>query len=771
VRHEDEAASRPVQQRLQLLEAGAYRLREICHGIFYYSARTEELLEYADALEIEGFPIPSSLRVTGLDKSFTTFGLERGRLFQMYRIGEDTSAEVLLLMHGASTLTLEGYDAYVLPEWCNLDQKANVLRDLGVLAKTPVRRLLSDQDVQGLRGRFYLPLLGGIIGGLTTATTRFMVPTAEQNCEWADVHYRLTVGWSPEAAEPELIQWEIAGPAMAGSARALHDSSIKAKITLFFGEPEKSELSAVASRPDPAFIHVCGADVIHESEQDAGVRSKFRAADLTDISRRSGIPLPRLQQALGSLKDYRLQSGLLQRLVYSRSTGSFEYLTVIPDGDWRTVEYGSVRRRLSLRRYIILTFHCTPMGPHRSRDRTVQAIMDAGCWWQRLYQDVQALLRACIICKSVKDKPLVTGHQRSREYDGPFRYIIIDYVGPMNPPSGRGHRYMFTAVCAWSGWYWAFPTETDDSRTAAHYLFNNVICDIAGYPMCIGSDQGKAFVEGVVRSLVKVFNIEHVIGTAYHPQAQSAVERPHREYNAMCKTFMEQDSDWDLMVGIFVWTVRSTAKLFNGYFTPYETITGLKPRSPIDAVFSTNVDLQKIATSKYVADLVKYLKHVHAFVDKQHALVREDRQRAMLRTVGPGQGLVLGDHCMVKKTLIPGVSSRFQSQTFDSVFQVVEVHGDGEEAKAYTVCDFTGRRENLGFTQPVAYDRLIPIELLPLAVPCEDSPTRISVNEAGVDREGTVTKQVMNGNVYIRFDDSNDEICCDLTTKRYRWIY
>ena len=35
---------------------------------------------------------------------------------------------------------------------------------------------------------------------------------------------------------------------------------------------------------------------------------------------------------------------------------------------------------------------------------------------------------------------------------------------------------------------------------------------------------------------------------------------------------------------------------------------------------------------------------------------------------------------------------------------------------------------------------------------------------------GTVTKQVMNGNVYIKFD-SNDEVCCDLTTKRYRWIY
>ena len=197
----------------------------------------------------------------------------------------------------------------------------------------------------------------------------------------------------------------------------------------------------------------------------------------------------------------------------------------------------------------------------------------------------------------------------------------------------------------------------------------------------------------------------------------------------------------------------------------------MKPRSPIDAVFSTNVDAQRVATDVYVTDLVRYLKRVHKFVDEQHALVRENRQRAELRANGPGEGLVVGDHCLVRKQPIPGLSGRFQAPTFDLVFQVVEVHGDGGEAKAYTLCDFTGRRDHLGFTPPVAYDRLIPIEMQPLAAPSEDSPTRIAINDAGVERLGTVTKQVLNGQVYIKYDDANEEVCCDLTTKRYRWGY
>ena len=141
------------------------------------------------------------------------------------------------------------------------------------------------------------------------------------------------------------------------------------------------------------------------------------------------VAIPRLKEAMADVVDYRLRGGLLQRKVYIRSTAKHEFLTVIPVGGWRTVEFGGVSRPLSLRRYVILMFHCTPMGPHRSRDRTVQAIMDAGCWWQRMYHDVQQVVRLCTVCRGAKDLPVVTGHQRSREYDGPFRFLVIDFVG------------------------------------------------------------------------------------------------------------------------------------------------------------------------------------------------------------------------------------------------------------------------------------------------------------------------------------------------------
>ena len=66
---------------------------------------------------------------------------------------------------------------------------------------------------------------------------------------------------------------------------------------------------------------------------------------------------------------------------------------------------------------------------------------------------------------------------------------------------------------------------------------------MAGNPASICSDRGEAFVDCVIQQLVEFFGITHVIGSAYHPQSQGAVERMHREYNFLRKAFMNDRRD------------------------------------------------------------------------------------------------------------------------------------------------------------------------------------------------------------------------------------
>ena len=774
----------PTERYLMQLEAGTYISAERCSGIVYSHATIEQIKDHAEILEVAGFPIPSSLRIIGLDRSLSSVGLERGRLPHMYKSGVDTAPVFYLLLHGASRLSLDGLGAHTLPVWVDEDHRLDLYNDLATIASSSDnRRTLAADELRTLAARIKLDILGIIVDPVRRESMRrFATPEAGTDLEWQNVSFRVTLAWEKHPSPPEgglsktlvLDKYEVGGAALAGPAHA-STSLIGPNFgcTLFLGLSKDSQ-SVSVSRPTFDFVDISGSDVkeqIDAKTPQSGFGPRFGDTELKELSRKTGLEFVKLRQALGSIAEFRLSGGLLQRLVYSRSLGAFDWLTVVPEGPWRTVEFNGVKRRLSLRRYVILIFHCTPVGPHRDRERTIDAIQDAGLWWSTLYKEVQALLRHCLICASNKARPLVTGHQRSREYDGPFRFLIIDYVGPMQPPSARGHVYMFTCACAWSGWYWAIPCIGCDGLTAASLLFHRVICDLAGYPVCLGSDRAPEFIAGVTRALADTFGIKQVIGTAYHPQSQSPVERPHREYKMMCRTFMENVRDWDLVASIFQWTVRTTARSFNANFSPYEIITGLKPRSPLDAVLAMPSTVEQISPDVYVRELVKYLKQIHKLVDKQHTEIREQRQAAKYRELGVGTSMTAGDYGFVKKPPDKDVGKRFQQKNFDDAFMVVEVHGDGSNAKAYTLSDLAGRREGLGFSQPVAAERLTPIELLPLASESSDVNTRLVLTDAGRDRPAEIKAQSMDGRVYVTYDDEPDETyCIDLSTSSYRWL-
>ena len=112
---------------------------------------------------------------------------------------------------------------------------------------------------------------------------------------------------------------------------------------------------------------------------------------------------------------------------------------------------------------------------------------------------------------------------------------------------------------------------------------------------------------------------------------------------------MESTQDWHLMCYIFVWTIRSTPREALGHYSPYEIITGLKPRTPLEH-FSSPSTVRKMPKDSYVSELVEYLKYVHKHVDERCRTAREARERAKLREHGVGEHLQEGDRSLPKRT-------------------------------------------------------------------------------------------------------------------------
>ena len=358
---------------------------------------------------------------------------------------------------------------------------------------------------------------------------------------------------------------------------------------------------------------------------------------------------------------------------------------------------------------------------------------------------------------------------RSRESDGPFRVLIIDVIGPQRPATPRGNEYCFTCACVFSGWYWCIPCRKDDSATAAELFAERVMFDLAGVPAVLCSDRAKAFTESVVKQLNNTFGIKHVLGTSLHPQSQSAVERPHREYRTLCKQFLREfANNFDVVAALFQWTVRTTCKVFNGSFTPYEIITGLKPRTPLDGLLSTPAVVHSTSVDSYVTDLIQYLRKIHSFVESEHRRVRNAEQELQMRKYGANTHFAVGDYVLLKKGHFSSEESRkSQAPNFDVVYQIVDQTGGEERTRAFVLCDPINGSKDLGFHQPVSADRLVPVQLAPLSTPIgPDQPrTRLTVNR----KTGSIEAVGIDGRVHVKWDDGGTEIL-DLTTTAYQWL-
>ena len=87
------------------------------------------------------------------------------------------------------------------------------------------------------------------------------------------------------------------------------------------------------------------------------------------------------------------------------------------------------------------------------------------------------------------------------------------------------------------------------------------------------------------------------------------------------------------------------------------------------------------------------------------------------------------------------------------------------------MCDAaTGRRDGLGFSQPISYDQLTPVSVLPLSAPTAECSTRLRTR-AG--RQGAIQAQFKDGRCHIKWDDQadgQDPELVDLARLEYQWL-
>ena len=419
-----------------------------------------------------------------------------------------------------------------------------------------------------------------------------------------------------------------------------------------------------------------------------------------------------------------------------------------------------------MRERLLLEYHNSPLGGHLGREKTIEKL-EADYWWPGLAADVKTWCKRCSACQKAKGQSKKTAWTRTEVYSRPFRVLQFDTIGKMNKAGEvTGAQYVLTVVDCFSRFSWLIPLVELSNEAVGTALLKHVLLDLACFPVIIRSDQHTSLVGGVVQYINDFIGIKHVVGSSWHPQSQGIDERSHRTVNAVVRTLItEHASDWESKLPFAQFALRVLPKRVLGNRSPYEVVTGLKPKMPTNIL--SGLAPRSVTIDDYAKDLVESLSGVYNDIRRaQIERAQQDRDKAEGKK---NDDYEVGGLVLLKRAVPAGQPARFADRTYDRYYRIKRkidnntvVIEDAVEPEA---------------PLPIEYDHINIDRLIKLDVPqtvLEPGPRRLEVqDDADLDKwhSGRIQEMAIDGRVKIRFDSqpANPE-WLDLSERKYRWL-
>lgn len=94
-----------------------------------------------------------------------------------------------------------------------------------------------------------------------------------------------------------------------------------------------------------------------------------------------------------------------------------------------------------------------------------------------------------------------------RVVEEPWVVVVADIIGPL-PRSKAQHQYILVIQDLFTKWIEYVPLRAANGKKISE-LFRKLVINRWGFPRVILTDNGMEFVNSVIRSLAKEFNIVH----------------------------------------------------------------------------------------------------------------------------------------------------------------------------------------------------------------------------------------------------------------------
>ena len=401
------------------------------------------------------------------------------------------------------------------------------------------------------------------------------------------------------------------------------------------------------------------------------------------------------------------------------------------------------------RAMVLQTAHEAPVAGHFSHNKTFAKI-SCSFFWPGASQDVRNYCKSCDVCQrmSINKAPKVP-LVKMPIIETPYSRISMDIVGPMNPMSARGHKYILTVIDWATGFPEAVPLKTIDSISVAEALL--ALFSRVGIPHTILSDQGSNFTSKLMGELHRLLGVKPLFSSVYHAQGNERQERVHLTLkNSLKKLCEDKPKDWDRYLVATLFALRELPSDRSG-FSAFELLYGRKVRGPIsvlkDLWSDTEASVDQRNVYQYILDLRSKLEECTE-IAIANSKISQNRFSSYFDLKAKNRKLEVGDEALI---LLPDCANKLL-MSWKGPFKVIKrltkvnyVLACDDSEKVYhinllkkyfrraTICNATVINENLSPDNVpvnlfyVAHAIIIDETSLQIDQPCLSDPVKIEL--------------------------------------------
>jgi hypothetical protein len=198
-------------------------------------------------------------------------------------------------------------------------------------------------------------------------------------------------------------------------------------------------------------------------------------------------------------------------------------------------------------------------------------------------------------------------------------HIMMDIIGPIDPPSSMRHKYILNVICLHTRWPFSYLLRDLTAKSVCECL-----CDVFSYmgvASVVSSDCGSNFTSALTTYFLECLGCSPRFNMPAHPEASGTVERFNQTFKKMLHHAISTNArQWHKCVPFILWALRESGNETTGLL-PYTLLYGHSPRGPLHILKESWTGSKQLpprlkkSEIQYMSELKQQLEFVRAYAD------------------------------------------------------------------------------------------------------------------------------------------------------------